>query len=145
MDGAPRGERRHQESYGGPDSDARREISGDGIGLWRHASLRGTWPWRPRRQTNDLMGQDLHEETLNRCLGARQQTPALAPQGRSARYRVGSALAPGLQVLAHRPRGNDLDTYECWSWTHYCRGVVNGPGRLPRGPCRYPPSLRTKP
>jgi serine/threonine protein kinase len=27
----------------------------------------------------------------------------------------GSELAPGLWVLAHRQRGKDLDTYDCWS------------------------------
>jgi serine/threonine protein kinase len=47
-------------------------------------------------------------------------------------FGVGSELAPGLAVLAHRRRGKDLDTYECWSRTHNCRCFVKAlrPDRL---------------
>ena len=73
------------------------------------------------------------EETLNRCLVVRQQAPALGPP-RAGPYVFGveSELAPGLQVLASRRRGKDLDTYHCWSRTWNCHCFVKAlrPDRL---------------
>ena len=45
---------------------------------------------------------------------------------------VGSEIAPDLQVLAHWRRGEDLDTYECWSWSRNCSCLVKAlrPDRL---------------
>jgi eukaryotic-like serine/threonine-protein kinase len=39
----------------------------------------------------------------------------------------GSALAPGLEVVEHLRRGQDLDVYDCWDEARWCRVVVKAP------------------
>jgi eukaryotic-like serine/threonine-protein kinase len=43
---------------------------------------------------------------------------------KKAPYKPGQEIAPGIQVLEHLRRGTDLDVYDCWSSTRYCRCFV---------------------
>ena len=50
--------------------------------------------------------------------------PGPDPRAGPGTLLVGSKIAPGLQVLAHRRRDKNLDTYECWNWSRNCSCLV---------------------
>src|SRR3712207_3612288 len=90
----------------------------------------------PRQPAGDLaVDATLSDERPDRP-GHPRGNPKPLPWGKAAAagpgppragpgiFGVGTELAPGLRVLAHRQRGKDLDTYDCWSQAHNCCCLV---------------------
>jgi eukaryotic-like serine/threonine-protein kinase len=98
----------------------------------------------PRRPTQDLSSAAASSAARPDVAGRPPGIPESLPWDKAAAagpgppragprvFGVGTELAPGLQVLAHRRRGHDLDSYECWSRARNCRCWVKAlrPDRL---------------
>jgi eukaryotic-like serine/threonine-protein kinase len=98
----------------------------------------------PRHPAGDLAVAAASSDERPDGVGPPRGIPKSLPWGKAAAagpgppragpgvFLVGSEPAPGLRVLAHRRRGKDLDTYDCWSRARNCYCFVKAlrPDRL---------------